>query len=67
MEEALIEVVEERGGHVVPLDHTGPVHYSLITSEGQFHPKAEEVVSHYFLEDCITAKVGVTDLVLQVE
>lgn len=56
MEEALTEVVEERGGHVVPLDHPGPVHYSLITSEGQFHPKAEEVVSHYFLEDCITAK-----------
>lgn len=57
MAESLNEVVEEHGGQVVPLDHEEHVHYSLITAEGQHHPQAEEVVSHYFIEDCVTAKV----------
>lgn len=57
MEESLTGVVEEYGGKVVPLNHEGHVHFSLITAEGQGHPQAEEVVSHYFLEDCVTTKV----------
>lgn len=59
MEEALTDVVEERGGHIMPLNYQGLVNYCLLTSEGQCHPKAEEMVSHFFLEDCITAKVRV--------
>lgn len=57
MEEAQTEIVEDGGGRVVSLNHPGRVHYSLVTSEGQCHPQAEEVVSHYFLEDCVNSKV----------
>ena len=57
MEEAFTELVEKKGGRVVPLSHPGRVHYSTITSEGQAHPKAEEVVSHVFIEDCVNSKV----------
>lgn len=56
LEETLTEVVEDAGGQVVPLSHSGRVHYSLVTSEGRCHPNTEEVVSHYFLEDCVNAK-----------
>ncbi|KAG0723109.1 DNA topoisomerase 2-binding protein 1 [Chionoecetes opilio] len=56
MEETFTEIVEDGGGRVVPLSHGGHVHYSMVTSEGHCHPRAEEVVSHYFLEDCFNAK-----------
>lgn len=58
VEETLTEMVEDGGGQVVPLSHPGTVHYCLVTPNGQCHPKTEEVVSHFFLEDCINAKVS---------
>lgn len=56
MNEELIEMIELHGGHVVDMDSSETIHYSVVTT-GDHHANRGQLVSPAFLEDCIETKV----------
>ncbi|XP_042237542.1 DNA topoisomerase 2-binding protein 1-like isoform X2 [Homarus americanus] len=50
--------LQDHGGVVVCLSHRGRVHYSLLNIDGtgSVHYKAKEIISIFFIEDCIEQK-----------
>ncbi|XP_071515470.1 DNA topoisomerase 2-binding protein 1-like isoform X2 [Panulirus ornatus] len=51
----LVLAIQDRGGKIVSLSFGDQVHYSLLNIDGTgtAHSRAEEIISHYFIEDCI--------------
>lgn len=53
-------VIKDHGGEIRSLTFRGQVHYSLLNLDGSgtAHPKACDIISKYFIEDCIEQQVS---------
>lgn len=58
--EELVLEIQDLGGKVVPVKDPGQVYFSLVNLDGTgtIHPRAREVISKYFIEDCIEQNVS---------
>ncbi|XP_045617941.1 DNA topoisomerase 2-binding protein 1 isoform X2 [Procambarus clarkii] len=56
--EDIIITIREHGGKMVSFAYQGQVHFSLldVSGNGTVHSRAEEIITFYFIEDCIEQK-----------
>ena len=61
------DAIMENGGDVKELDYKNKIHYSIVNMEGEgtLHAKAENHISHIFIEECLENEVSIFKILLR--